>query len=149
MFKMEKKELSSILSELLVPIGFKKKGDHWVKNDGKISKMVYLQKSQFSNSFYINYGYILKAIPLNGLKMHLFEGLGYTDEVKQQRVAALLNLDNSILEDDRKGELKEIFLENLVPDIQEVNTEEDVLDKIKKRPHTNDIPLIVKEYFNL
>lgn len=40
---MEKKELASILNEIFVPIGFKKKGDYWVINGDEITKMVNLQ----------------------------------------------------------------------------------------------------------
>ena len=56
---MEKKDLINILSEMLVPIGFKRKGNYWVVNGDEITKMVNLQKSQYGNSFYINYDYIV------------------------------------------------------------------------------------------
>lgn len=146
---MEKKELSSILNEVLAPIGFKKKGDSWVINGDEITKMINLQKSQFSNSFYINYGYILKSVPLNGLMMHVFKGFGSIDKTEQQRMTALLDLGNNISNEDRAKELKKLLLEKLVLNIQEVNTEEDVLSELKKRPHLNDIPLVVKKHFSL
>jgi hypothetical protein len=144
-----KKELASILNEVLAPIGFKKKGDYWVTNGDEITKMVNLQKSQFSNSFYINYGYILKSIPLNGLMMHVFKGFGSIDKAEQQRITTLLDLGNNISNEDRTKELKKLLLEKLVLNIQEVNTEEDVLNELKKRPHLNDIPLVVKKHFSL
>ncbi|WP_413512609.1 DUF4304 domain-containing protein [Myroides odoratus] len=146
---MEKKELASILNEVLAPIGFKKKGDYWVINGDEITKMINLQKSQFSNSFYINYGYILKSVPLNGLMMHVFKGFGSIDKTEQQRMTALLDLGNNISNEDRAKELKKLLLEKLVLNIQEVNTEEDVLSELKKRPHLNDIPLVVKKHFSL
>lgn len=146
---MEKKELESILSEILVPIGFKKKGDYWVVNGEEITKMVNLQKSQFSNSFQINYGYILKSIPLNGLMMHVFNGFGSTDKTEQQIITALLDLGNKISNEDRLKQLKKLLLEKLLHNVQEVNTEEDVLIELKKRPHLDDIPLVVKKHFSL
>jgi Domain of unknown function (DUF4304) len=146
---MEKKELASILNEVLAPIGFKKKGDYWVINGDEITKMINLQKSQFSNSFYINYGYILKSVPLNGLMMHVFKGFGSIDKTEQQRMTALLDLGNNISNEDRAKELKKLLLEKLVLNIQEVNREEDVLSELKKRPHLNDIPLVVKKHFSL
>jgi hypothetical protein len=146
---MEKKELASILNEVLAPIGFKKKGDYWVINGDEITKMINLQKSQFSNSFYINYGYILKSVPLNGLMMHVFKGFGSIDKTEQERITALLDLGNNISNEDRAKELKKLLLEKLVLNIQEVNTEEDVLRELKKRPHLNDIPLVVKKHFSL
>src|ERR1039457_4103701 len=131
---MVKKELASILNEVLLPIGFKKKGDYWVINGDEIAKMVNLQRSQFSNSFYINYGYILKSIPLNGLMMHVFKGFGSIDKIEQQRFTVLLDLGNDISNKDRAKELREA-LEKLALNIQEVNTEDDVLNELKKRPH--------------
>ena len=68
---MKKKELSDAIGEVLIPNGFKKKGDYWLINGEEITKMVNLQKSQFSNRFYLNYGYIIKSIPLNNLMMHI------------------------------------------------------------------------------
>jgi len=146
---MEKKELASILNTVLSPIGFKKKGDYWTINGDEITKMVNLQKSKFTNSFYINYGYILKSIPLNNLMMHVFKGFGSIDKTEQQLITRLLDLENNIPEIERENELKKILLEILVSNIQEVNTEEDILRELKKRPHLNDIPLVVKKHFNL
>jgi hypothetical protein len=146
---MEKKELASILNEVLAPIGFKKKSDYWVINGNEITKTVNLQKSQFSNNFYINYGYILKSVPLNGLMMHVFKGFGSIDKTEHQRITALLDLGNNISNEDRTKELKKLLFEKLVLNIQEVNTEEDVLSELKKRPNLNDIPLVVKKHFSL
>ena len=146
---MEKRELARILTEVLAPIGFKKKGDYWVINGDEITKIVNLQKSQFSESFNINYGYILKSIPLNGLMMHVFKGFGSNDKTEQQRITDLLDLRNNISNEDRDNELKKLILEKLVVNIQEVNTEEDVLNELKKRQHLNDIPLVDKKHFSL
>lgn len=146
---MEKKELASILSEILVPIGFKKKGNYWVVNGAEITKMVNLQKSQFSNSFYINYGYILNAIPLNGLTMHIFGGLGSLDSNENTRIKELLNLENNISDEERASDLKKFLLEKLVHKINLVNTEADVLEELKKQPHLNNVSLVVKRHFNL
>lgn len=146
---MEKNELSSILSEVLVPIGFKKKGNYWVVDGAEITKMINLQKSQFSNSFYINYGYILNAIPLNGLTMHIFGGLGSLDSNRNARIKELLNLENNISDEERASDLKKVLLEKLAHKVSSVNTEADVLEELKKQPHLNNIPLVVKRYFHL
>ncbi|GEP97521.1 DUF4304 domain-containing protein [Chitinophaga cymbidii] len=146
---MEKKELASILSEILVPIGFKKKGNYWVVNGTEITKMVNLQKSQFSNCFYINYGYILNTIPLNGLTMHVFGGLGSLDSNENARIKELLNLENSISDEERASGLKKVLIEKLAHKVSSVNTEADVLVELKKQPHLNNIPLVVKRHFHL
>lgn len=146
---MEKKELANILSEVLVPIGFKKKGNYWVINGEEFTKMVNLQKSKFSNCFYINYGYLLKSIPLDNLMMHVFKRFGYLDKLENTRVQELLNLENNISNEDRVKELKKFLIEIIIANFQAINTEEDLLNELKNRPHLNDVPLVVKKHFNL
>jgi len=146
---MEKKELANVLSEVLIPIGFKKKGNYWVVNGNEVTKMVNLQKSQFGNCFYINYGYILHAIPLNGLMMHMYKRLASLNKDENLRINELLDLENNIPNEDRTQELKKLLFEKLVESINSVNTEADILDELKKRPHLNDIPLVVKRHFSL
>jgi len=146
---MEKKELANIISEVLIPIGFKKKGNYWVINGDAITKMVNLQKSQFSNSFYINYGYILQSIPLDNEMMHIYNRVTSVDIEERNRLKELLNLDNNISNAERATELKQLIFDKLVTHIQSVNTEEDLLNELKKRPQLNDVPLIVKKHFSL
>lgn len=147
--RMEKKELASILNEILVTIGFKKKGNYWVINNNEITKMVNLQKSRFSNSYYINYGYILNSIPLNGLAMHVFSSFGSKENNENTKIKELLDLEHNISNEDRANELKIALLEKLASKISSVNTELDVLEELKKQPHLNNIPLVVKRHFNL
>lgn len=146
---MEKKELAGILSEVLVPIGFKRKGNYWLVNDNDITKIVSLQKSQFSNSFYINYGYIINAIPLNGLTMHIYSGLCSLDSNQNTRIKELLDLENNISNEDRSSELKKVLFEKMASEISLINTEADLLKELKKLPRLNNIPLVVKKHFNL
>ena len=146
---MEKKELAIILNDILVPIGFKKKGNYWVMNGDEITKMINLQKSQYSNSFYINWGYILKSIPLENLMMHVFKRLGSADTNENKKIKELLDLENNIPNEERAKELKQIILDKLIVNIQAVNNEEDLLNELKKRPQLNDIPLVVQKHFNL
>lgn len=145
---MRKKEITNIISEILIPIGFKKKGNYWVMNGTEITKMVNLQMSQFSNSFYINYGYIINAIPLDGM-MHIYNRVASTDKIENTIIDELLNLENNIPDEERAGNLKNLLFEKLVPKVSLINTQADVIDELKKRPQLNDIPLVVKQRFNL
>jgi hypothetical protein len=146
---MEKKELASILSEILVPIGFKKKGNYWVVNGDVITKMINLQKSNYSNAFYINYGYILNSIPLGNLMMHVYNRVTSLDVEERDRITFLLDLESNISDEERAKELKKMLQSKLVAKDQAVNTEEDLLAELKRRPHLNDITLAVKQYFKL
>ena len=146
---MDKKELVNILNEILVPMEFKKKGNYWVINGSEITKMVNLQKSQFGNYYYINYGYILKSIPLDDEMVHIYKRLASADKKQNMRIDELLDLENNIPDKNRAEELKNILFEKLAKNLNSVNTENDILGELKKRPHLNDISLAVKRYFNL
>lgn len=145
---MEKRDLANILNEVLIPIGFKRKGNYWVINGNEITKIVHLQKSQFGNYFYINYGYILNAIPLDGM-MHIYKRVASLDKNENLRINELLDLKSTISNEDRAKELKKLLFDRLVQNISSVNAEIDLLDELKKRPHLNDIPLVIKKHFNL
>ncbi|WP_288244835.1 DUF4304 domain-containing protein [uncultured Chryseobacterium sp.] len=148
---MKNKILESILSELLIPNGFKKKGNYWLINGNELTKIVHLQKSQFDNSFYINFGYIINSIPLNGLSMHIFQQVSSLDEKERNRIMELLNLDNDISETVRIDELDHILRSKLVDKMKSINS----LDDIRKmtedfsQAQLNMIPLSVKEYLKI
>ena len=146
---MDKKDLSKLIDEIFIPFGFKRKGNYWTFNGEVLSKMINLQKSDFGNFFYVNYGYIIRKLELGNNTMHIYNRFGSIDTNENKRITELLDLENSIVENDRLTELKGFLSNKLVPKIQTVNTEEDLLNELKRRPHLNDIPLIVKKYFNL
>jgi len=143
---MEKGDLVDILNETLKSIGFKRKGNYWIMNGEEIDKSVDLQRSRFSKTYYINYGFVIKSIPLNGLIRHTFARVWTGGNVME---TDLLNLENSLPDDYRKTHLKEVILTELVNKMQLVNSEESVLNYIKTLPTLNIIPVAVKTHFNL
>lgn len=145
---MEVKELSKFLDEIFVPLGFHRKGLDWTLRNQEISKVINLQKSQYGTVFYINYGYVLNNLELT-TRMHVYSGLGSIEEPEQKRIMELLDSETKISPDQRYPELKQYITDKILKRIQSINTEEDVLSDLKKRPHLNDVPLVVKEYFNL
>jgi hypothetical protein len=145
---MEKEALIKLLNELFNPLDFKRKGNNWIYNGEIITKIVELQKSNYSNSYYINYGYIIKGIELT-TSMHIYKGLGSINENENKKIADLLNLENSIPITERLAELQEFIQKIIVKDFHDTNTEDDILEELKNRPDLNNIPLVVKEYFNL
>ena len=146
---MKKQDLLKILADIFVPLGFKKKGDYFVKNDKSINIMIHLQKSQFSERVYLNYGYIINSLPLDGLKMHVFNRLSSLDALENEKIMRILDLENGLNDAEREFELRNVICDNLVPKIQSINSEEDIFNDLKKRFTLNDIPLIVKEHFGL
>lgn len=145
---MDKKHLASILNDELTLVGFKRKGDYWVINGEQLTRMVNLQKSQYANAFYINFGYIIKEIPLNGLMMHVYNRLTSSFD-GLERMASLLDLGNGISDEQREMEIREVVKTALIDKIQLVNTKNDLLLELEKRPSLNDVPLVVKQYFSL
>lgn len=146
---MDKKGLVNIISEMLIPIGFKKKGNFWIKIGDDITKMVNLQKSNYGNYFYINYGYILNCIPLDNEMMHIYNRVTSLDVEERSRIHFLLDLDSQISDEERRKELSKILYDKLIVKVKGINTEAELLNELKRRPNLNDIPLTVKNYFNL
>lgn len=145
---MEKKDLIKLLDEIFVPLGFKRKGNNWVLNGDELSKLINLQKSNYSNAFYINYGYIIKGLELT-TTTHVENRLASTNKEEQKRITDLLDLETEIPTDQRLAELKKLITDKIAVQMQSVNIEADLLNDLRKRPHLNNIPLVVKRHFNL
>lgn len=145
---MEKKDLIKLLDEIFVPLGLKRKGNSWVFNGKELSKIINLQKSNYSNAFYINYGYIINGLELT-TTTHVGNRLASTDKEEQKRITDLLDFETEIQTDQRLAELKVFITGKIATQIKSMNTEIDLLNELKKRQHLNDIPLVVKKHFNL
>jgi len=145
---MEKKDLVKLLDDIFVPLGFKRRGNNWVSNGNELSKLINLQKSNYSNSFYINYGYIIKGIELT-TTTHVENRLASINKEEQKRITNLLDLEIEIPIDQRLTELKKFITDKITIQMQSINTESELFSDLKKRPHLNDIPLVVKRHFNI
>lgn len=137
-----------LIDDVFIPIGFKRKGSNWVSNGEELSKVINLQRSYYSKSYYINYGYIIKGLELT-TREHVMGRLGSIDTKEQKRITELLNLETNIEKNQRLTELKNFLVDKMVSKMQKINTQEDLLNNLKGRPHLNDIPGVVKNYFDL
>ena len=146
---MEKKELVKYLDGIFSPIGFKRKGNTWKVRGTELEKIINLQKSKYSNSYYLNYGFIINNLNLDRLEMHVFNRLSSFDDKENQRIMSLFDLENEISDGDRKEELKVFINSHLLSEFQNTDTETDLLMSLKKRPHLNDVPLVVKRHFEI
>jgi hypothetical protein len=141
---MTKDDLIRLLNDALLPHGFKRKGNYWVDNRGELSKIVNLQKSEFGDLFYVNYGFVIKQLPSDGTKWHIYL------RVHSENSAELLNLGKNISDEVRCSELFELFDQKLAPTLRAVNTEADIRQRIVDGTwHYNTIPFSVKKYFDL
>ena len=146
---MNKNDLVIFLNKLLKPLGFVKKASNWILVSDDLIKIINFQKSSFSNECYINYGYIIKSIPMENFSMHIYNRLSSAEDNTQKSIDILLDLDSNINDAVRVKELCEIIRSNIIAMMQKINSENDILSELKNRSNLNDIPLIVKKHFNL
>jgi hypothetical protein len=133
-------EFKNIINELLKPFGFKNKGNYWRLETDEIEKVINLQKSNFSNLYYFNYGYNLESLDCDEVMMHVFSRLPQSDA---------FDLENNIESSVRIKKIRDKIEIELIPELKRINSESDLLFLLKGRPHLNDIPIKVKEYLKL
>ncbi|MBL7762203.1 MAG: DUF4304 domain-containing protein, partial [Chitinophagaceae bacterium] len=134
-------DVLGIIEEILAPINFRKKGNSWIKMRSELSNVVNLQKSKFGDRFYVNYGYIINSLPIEDSLMHIFNGLGSLNEQENFRIQEVLNLENDIPDAERKNEFTIIFKSIVLKSFDGIETEADLVQELRKRPHFNDITL--------
>jgi hypothetical protein len=139
---MDKKDLVQFLNDLFIPLYFRKKGNNWVFDNTELVKVINLQKSNFSNSYYINYGFIIKGLQLT-TTTHV------ENRLYGNNITNLLNLESEMVNNERFSELKKIISDKIINNIESINTSQDLKENLNKRPHLNDIPIVVHQYFNL
>lgn len=62
---MEEREFKNIVGNFLADKGFEKKRNFFYKRDNNIVYVIGLQKSKYSNGFYLNVGYLIKELHPN------------------------------------------------------------------------------------
>lgn len=147
---MEKKELINFLNDLFKQFGFRKKGNIWFIETETIKKVINLQRSNFGNYYYLNYGWIIKALSVQGL-YHFGGRLSSLNKFENMRIDELLDLDNNINKEKREYELFNFINLYLVEKLETINTEEDLSNYLHnlKHPLSNMIPGNVRNYFNI
>lgn len=145
---MEKKDLVQIISDIFIPLGFTKKGNNWVRRDKELTKCVNLQKSLYSDLYYINYGYIINGLELTTV-YHVEDRLGSFDKEEQNKITDLLDLEKDYQEEVRVNELNYWLNRIIITEMMSINTTEDLANYLKQRSCLNDVPLVVKNYLNI
>ncbi len=146
---MEKREFIKYLDAIIKPHGFRKKGNYWYLDSNSLIKVINVQKSDFGNIYYLNYGFIVPELEEINPDMHVYNRLASLDTKENIRIMDLLNFEKNIEDNERQSEIK-FYIQNVIlKELQNVNTEDDLFKVLKSRPHLNDIPLVVKRHFNL
>lgn len=141
--------LIKYLDELLNLQGFKKKGTQWLLEENNIIKIIKLTKSRHGNNYYIDYGYIIKKLELDGLNMHIFNRMSSMNIEENEKIKEILNFDIAINDIERLQQIHNNIDIHILSKFKNIKGTDDILKELKERNQLNDIPLIVKEYFKL
>lgn len=145
---MDTSTLRNTLNIILVEYGYKKHKQLWTRNTKDLILAVELQRSQYGNQYYINYGIIIKALKIEcANNLHIYFRV-HSDNVEENaEICKTLDLDNDMDDNNRVKLLNNIIQTRVLSFLINVNTENDVLKVIE----TYDMPLFkdVIEYFKL
>lgn len=146
---MTNTEFKSELDRLLKPYGFKKKGNKWTSETEELEKIIELQKSNFSNSYYLNYGFNFKDLDYKEVTMHIWNRLGSSKRKENNLFIKTLDLESSLNSIERTQNLELFITTLLLPEINGINCKEDILMELKPRKHLNNVFLPIKRHLNL
>lgn len=146
---MEKKELEQIITNVFKELDFKKKGTNWKLDNGEITKVINLQKSQYGNSYYINYGFIINSIPLEMFHLHINRRLASHSSIENEEIKENLDLENNISDDERSSKLIFYIEKFIKPILNEINNEKDIYNYLIELPDLSLVHFKLKEHFHL
>ncbi|WP_286776844.1 DUF4304 domain-containing protein [Sphingobacterium sp. UBA2074] len=146
---MDKIKFKQAIDEILLPHKFVRNKNTWILKKPEINKVISVYQSNYSDTYYIDYGFIINKLELNDLKMHVLKRLGTSDYNDQLLINRVLSLDSSMSEQERISQLKDFIEDKVLSVLERINTESDLLVYIQSFPNLNMIPLVVKNYFRL
>ena len=146
---MESKQFKKWFSEVAKSNGFEKRSGNWLQNAGELTWVVNLQKSNFSNTYYVNFGFIINSVPLGQMRTHIEYRLSSTDPEERRKIEELLDLDSPLDDNSRESALRIRLSHGVYGQLKKTITEGGLLSVLKKQPHLNNVPLSVKKHFNL
>ena len=108
------KLILSILTDILKPLGFKRKGNLFQRKTGKITSLVLLARSRFAPNYLIDVGVVHEDVPTDGLNCPILWAINsrIDDVVEDPKLTlAALNLDIPIGDEERSQILHSAFKE--------------------------------------
>jgi hypothetical protein len=133
---MTNEDLKQKFNQHLQPLGYKKKGNKWSMRSERLTKTIELQKSGYSNLYYVNYGVNLNELDYEDVPFHVF-----------LRHETTLDLETT--NDEKLNGLADECLFQVTGKLSQLTSVEDVIDLTKSLPTLNILPLKVKEFLNL
>lgn len=146
---MEKRDLIEMINNLARPLDYVKKGNNWINNKGVyLDKGISIQKSNFSNLYYINYCFHIKRLG-PGSTSSVGIRLGSINSVEQKRINELLDFENDIYNNTRFSELSNWINTRVIKDLESINNEGELKNWIMERFYPGAINLKVKNFLSL
>ena len=145
---MDKDILINLINELLKPLGFKRKGNIWLLEQGSFAKFLRMQKSQYSNLFYLYYGFILNRIDVDDFTNRYSKGFETRIDVDGNRFD-LLDFENNLDITFRISTLREVIQNEVIQNFSVINSEQDILNDIVSLNKENLIFKNIRKYFKL
>ena len=152
---VDAKDLEKLLTSLLRPVGFHREGRNWRFDLPDVIQVVNLQRSRWSNSFYLNIGIFVRGVQNepgrvrseakpNIVECHfrirledLFTGPPVPPtkiSAEQIRLLELLNLeDRRIGPATREAELRSMIEQRMLPFLELCRTEAGILSSIQRK----------------
>jgi hypothetical protein len=117
---MEMRKLTQSIGRILRRSGFSGKGQCWFFRGDGVVAVVALQKSKYGPILHVNVGFWLDALgqppnPLPEHVCHVRERIEGLFQEKRSELVDLLNLESTILENDRLAGLERLFEDLVVP----------------------------------
>jgi hypothetical protein len=142
---MEKKDLIQLIDNAFKKDGYIRKGNNWTFENDVLLKHINLQKSNFGNYYYLNYGYSIKELGLEDEVMHIYNRLTSKDIIERNEIEKLFDFDSKIEEHYRLVNI-ERYLNLVKKELNRINDTSDLSIYLKNREHLNDVSLKVKKY---
>jgi len=133
---MTNEELKKIFDQALKPLFYRKKGNKWSTSTDHLTKIIELQKSGYSNLYYLNFGVNLNQLDHKELGFHVFNRHKHT-------------LDLEMASDERLKEQARESITQMTDILARLSTVEDVIKFTETLPTLNILPLKVKEFLHL
>jgi len=121
-----KKEFKKVFFNTLKKNGFKKINKKWIIETDELMKKVELQKSDYSDMYYLNYDFTVKGIDTSPSMTHI--------SFRFKNYPKVLDLENNLKKEKRLSLFEKMIDEMVKTKIKPVNTVKDILKMIKENP---------------
>ncbi|MEW6747808.1 MAG: DUF4304 domain-containing protein [Planctomycetota bacterium] len=106
------------LEDVLGPAGFSRKGDSWLRRTDEVVEVVNLQKSQYGNQYYLNYGLWLCALGEDAFpkeeKCHIRMRAGAIVSSEAQ-LGRLADLESIVSDSERRAGFARLITDEFLP----------------------------------